>query len=130
MFDLTENWKPVFYISGGATIGAWFRSYLTRNFRVLSHSWPFGTLTINLIASFALGFTLAIKSDMGKNFSSDAYFFICIGLLGSFSTFSTFIVDSLKLFEANGWRDCLDFIAISLTLGCLAAIAGLMVGNI
>ncbi|WP_235857447.1 fluoride efflux transporter CrcB [Paenibacillus albiflavus] len=56
---------------------------------------PYGTLTVNLLGSFALGILL------GKEVSGELTFLIGTGFMGAFTTFSTFKLESLK-FLYNG----------------------------
>ena len=84
-------------ISLGAIPGALIRYYLTVIFsRLFGVSFPFGTFFINLSGSLLMGFfaTLAIEQVIT---SPELQLLIIIGFLGSYTTFSTYALDSAAL---------------------------------
>ena len=84
---------------GGAT-GAFLR-YLVSEFanRMLSKGFPWGTLSVNLLGCFVIGLLWSITKQYSLPEGLHAFLFI--GLLGAFTTFSTFGLESLTLLE-NG----------------------------
>lgn len=116
------------YIAFGGALGSVSRFWLTR-FTV----WRFGssisaTLTINIIGSFLLGFTLSIISiSMNQGLSVQAanhsYAFFELGLLGGFTTFSTFIFELQRLLMLKPIRAFLYLVA-SLLLCVLSILLG------
>lgn len=81
---------------------------------------PFGTLAVNLVGCFLIGI-LGAGADVRNLFNPDARALLLIGLLGGFTTFSTFAYETLALS-----RDGESFkLAINVLLhvaGCLAAV--------
>jgi len=74
--------------TGGAT-GAVLRFILTNLSKYLFASNVYGTLSVNILGSFLIGYL--ITSNILRNFSEDFIkFFLIVGLLGSFTTFSAF----------------------------------------
>tara|TARA_B100001121_G_C18643713_1_gene600563 strand:- start:1163 stop:1429 length:267 start_codon:yes stop_codon:yes gene_type:complete len=59
-------------------------------------SFPFGTMTVNILGAILAGVVLAI---LNNKIDTRLYFFLMPGLLGGFTTFSAFSVDVLKLWE-------------------------------
>jgi len=89
----------IFIIGFGGFFGAILR-YLSSKYAnlLLSSTFPYGTLLVNVIGSFALGYlyTLSVeKLAITENFRM----FVGVGFLGAFTTFSTFSVETLNLFE-------------------------------
>ena len=77
------------YVAGGGAIGAVLR-YLTSNFyKFYFHNFPIGTLFINFFGSFMIGILANSLENKGTSTIFIKYFLI-IGILGSFTTFSTF----------------------------------------
>lgn len=83
---------------------------------------PFGILVVNLLGSFVLGFLTG--ADIGGTTMS----LLGVGLLGAFTTFSTWMVDTRTL--RDGGRPALAILNIvgSLVLGIAAAAIGWAVG--
>ena len=83
-------------------------------------AFPWGTLAVNLSGALALGIL------HGAGVSGDALRLLGTGLLGAFTTFSTWIVDSLRLGERAGAAN----VAGSLALGLLAVWLGRELGGL
>lgn len=66
-----------------------------------SRSFPVGTLIVNLVGSFLIGFLWGL---MERTSAPPAIrLFMLVGILGSFTTFSTFAFDSLNMWHQYGW---------------------------
>lgn len=88
----------------------------------LGRGFPYGTLVVNLVGSFALGLLVGLAID------GDAYRMAATGLIGAFTTFSTWALESHRLGEDGRLRiGALNF-AVSLVLGVLLAWAGRKLG--
>ncbi|MDX6398877.1 MAG: fluoride exporter [Gaiellaceae bacterium] len=85
-------------------------------------SFPWGTLAVNLSGAFLLG--LLVGAAVG----GDAYRFAGTGLLGSFTTFSTWMLESHRLGEDGQLRLGLANLLGSLVLGVLVAWLGRELG--
>lgn len=83
---------------------------------------PLGTLTVNVVGSFALG--LLVRLGTNGTVSPTWLTWAGTGFLGAFTTFSTFTYETLRLVEDGAWRYALWNIAISGPLSFLAAAAG------
>jgi CrcB protein len=80
---------------------------------------PWGTLVVNTTGSFALGVAVAGSS-------SDV---LTVGVLGGYTTLSTYAVETVALAERSRWRHAALNVALSAVLGLLAAAAGLALGE-
>jgi CrcB protein len=82
---------------GGAT-GAILRYSLSGLVQTWSGSasFPYGTLAVNIVGCFVIGFLSQLVESYGL-FSSEARAFVFIGLLGAFTTYSTFANESVNL---------------------------------
>lgn len=88
----------------------------------LGREFPYGTLAVNLAGSFVLGVLV------GATLSTDAYRVWGTGLIGAFTTFSTWALESHRLGEDGRLRvGALNF-GVSLVAGVLAAWAGRHLG--
>ena len=88
----------------------------------LGRDFPYGTLAVNLLGSFVLGVLAGIALD------ADAHSVAATGLLGSFTTFSTWALESHRLGEDGQLRLGIANFAISLVLGVAVAWVGRHLG--
>ena len=101
------------YVASGGAVGAVLR-YLTSNFyRFYFPNFPIGTLFINFIGSFLIGILASNLDSRGTSYIFIKYFLI-IGILGSFTTFSTFSLETIQL--ANDKKLFLSLVYIFLSI--------------
>ncbi|MDB3945796.1 fluoride efflux transporter CrcB [Gammaproteobacteria bacterium] len=114
-----------FVIGAGGALGAMLRFFAqTRISALTGPGFPWGTLLINISGSFFLGALVVILSARGPTVDL-LRSGLCIGLLGGFTTFSAFSVETLTLLEAEEWQRALVNIVSSVLLCLLGAAAGL-----
>jgi fluoride exporter len=89
---------------------------------------PFGTLTVNSIGSLLLGFIAGLSQT--AIISPQLRMFIAIGLLGAFTTFSTFSYETMMLLRSQSYVEAFLNIAISLILGIILVYIGFIVGQV
>ena len=86
------------YIAGGGAIGALLRYFLSGAVHSFTDSmYPWGTLAVNLVGSFIAGFIWCLSEDI--MIAPHVKTFIFIGILGAFTTFSTYMLETLNLFR-------------------------------
>ncbi len=90
--------------------------------RWLGIGFPWGTLLVNVSGSLLIGFLAGLAAPDGRMLlQGDVRAFVMIGLLGGFTTFSSFSLETLQLARAGGWA-----LAAANVLGsvvaCLAAV--------
>ena len=90
----------------------------------MAAAFPLGTLLVNVIGSFAIGVAFVLLAQSHK-----AHPFIITGLLGGFTTFSAFSLDTLKLIEAGRIGAAGLYAGASLGLSVLAVFAGVMLAR-
>ena len=83
---------------------------------------PYGTLLVNVSGSFVLGLLVGIALE------GDAYRIAGVGLIGAFTTFSTWTLESQRLGEDGELRLGIVNFVVSLILGVAAAWAGRQLG--
>ena len=113
--------------TGGAT-GAILRYILTNLSKTLFMSSVYGTLTVNIIGCFLIGYL--ITSDFSKNINENfVKFFLIIGLLGSFTTFSAFSLEVVDLIISKKILIALIYISISIFICILFAYLGMLINK-
>ena len=112
-------------IAFGGAFGAVSRFWLHSAVQRLNgSSFPLGTFAVNFIGSFLIGVffvVLAEKAQISESWRP----LIVIGFLGAMTTFSTFSLDALLLFEQGLYNTALFYIVSSVALCLLAAFAGM-----
>lgn len=86
-------------ISLGAVPGALSRYYLTLGLgQWLGADFPYGTFVANLTGALIMGFFTTLALERGV-ISPDVRLFVAVGFLGSYTTFSSYTLDTVNLFQ-------------------------------
>ena len=115
----------ILIIGAGGFLGAISRYYVSGWVQDLSRSvhFPYGTLAVNIIGSFLLGF-LVRYAFVHNVFSPEIRLLIFIGFLGAFTTFSTFSTETFNLFADGATTPALMNITANVLLGLAAVWLG------
>lgn len=97
--------------------------------RWLPAAFPWGTLVINLTGSFLLGLVAGLGNDRGL-IPTPWRAPIAIGFIGAYTTFSTWTVDTVRLFETGQVVPATANVVASLALGLPAAWLGLVASSL
>ncbi len=89
--------------------------------RTTSHI-PWGTLSVNVLGCLLLGALMTIAKDRPEG--TELQFFLRVGVLGAFTTFSTLGYETVELFGTGRVRDGLVSLFGNLLLGGLAVVVG------
>ncbi len=100
-------------------LGAWLQG-------LLGVSFPWNTLLINALGSFLVG--LVVQLSLLGALSPEARLFWAMGVLGGFTTFSTFSYELVAMAQAGAWERALAYGVLSLLLGPAMALLGLRLG--
>ena len=101
-------------------LGAWFGHRFP--------SFPWGTMVINVSGSFILGvmFAVLVERSVGSTTLRVA---LMTGLMGAYTTFSTFSLEAFRLFEDGATGSAVANIGMSVVLGLLAVWLGVVAGR-
>lgn len=105
----------------GGAIGTLARYGIASAFPVAPRQFPWSTLVINLSGSFLLGIALIVVELRPPNRFLRP--FLAIGVLGGFTTFSTFAVEVVQLIRERPWI-ALSYLATSIGGGALCVLVG------
>lgn len=110
----------VIYVALGGALGSASRYLLGTWTQTFSRSidFPYGTLAVNLIGCFVIGFLSQLAETRGA-FTSESRAFVFIGILGGFTTFSSFGNDTLNLLRDGETLNALANVGANVILGLL-----------
>lgn len=88
---------------------------------------PIGTLTVNLVGSFLIGLLWGIAENSTLNPNLRTFLFV--GILGGFTTFSTYSLETLNLLRDGAFKLALLNILLNNVLGIVLAFSGLVIAK-
>lgn len=92
--------------------------------RLIGGSYPLGTFAINVLGSFAMG-VVAEWFALRSGLSQPLRLFLTTGIIGGFTTFSTFSLETALLYQRNELGAALTYVLGSVVVGVAALFAGL-----
>lgn len=116
-------------IAAGGAIGAVLRYWMARWVQSgLGTGFPVGTLAVNVLGSLVMGFA-AIWLLERSSLPPEARLFLLTGVLGGFTTFSAFSLETLTLVEERHLGQAIAYVGMSV-VGCIgAAWVGMVAGR-
>ena len=113
-------------IALGGALGAVSRFLLGNAVsKAVGSALPYGTFVVNVIGCFAMGLLMTIIVDR-ELLPASWRLFLCVGLLGGFTTFSSFAYEGLMLLNEGRLLAVLSYVGCSVGLGLLPAAAGVL----
>lgn len=115
----------------GGGIGSWLRFVVGRGWTaalgpVRAGLFPYGTLTVNVLGSLAMGLLIGWLARFGSHGESTRLF-IAVGVLGGFTTFSSFSLDFATLVQRGEIGTAMFYVALSLVAGLGGLFLGLSI---
>ncbi len=111
----------------GGALGAILRHLVSSGvYSLFGRNFPYGTLSVNIGGSLIIGILFVLFAN--KNNVVPEYVVICVmvGLLGAFTTFSTFSLDTFKLLESSDIFKAFANVFLNVTLCLLATWCGIV----
>ena len=116
-------------IAMGGAVGALLRFWVsTAVYSKLGRQFPWGTLSVNVLGSFLMGFLTILLLDRLST-SPEVRAFLLIGFLGAFTTFSTFSMETFNLIEQREMFSALLNIGVSVVACLVATGLGVLLGR-
>lgn len=117
------------FIAGGGGVGAVLRFVIAGwGQRLVPGVFPLGTLLVNVMGCLAIGLVAAVFA--GPALVREEYrLALLVGLLGGFTTFSTFGYETLQLLTDREWGSAALYVGLNNGLGLLAVWLGHLAGN-
>ncbi len=117
---------PYVYVAIGGALGSMGRyGFGLAASRWFGDAFPWGTIAINIIGSFVIGFFAALTMPDGAlPASANMRTFVMVGICGGFTTFSSFSLQTLSLARDGNWFAAMGNIVLSVVCCLLAVTAG------
>ncbi len=121
--------SQLFAIALGGALGALLRFWGANGvYLLLGRDFPYGTLVINVFGSLVMGLLFVLLVERSGS-APEWRALLMVGLLGSFTTFSTFSLETLALLEGGEVAKALLNVFLSVLLCLLAVWGGVIVGR-
>ena len=111
----------------GAALGALARWGVAEALPHDPGGWPWATLLVNLLGCLLMGVLLARLPRSGRAWTQPL---VGVGLLGGFTTYSAFALETVHLAEAGAPASAVAYVATSVLGGVLAVALGLRLGGV
>ena len=112
------------WVALGGAVGSLARYGLAGAINYRGHPW--GTVAVNIAASFVLGLFIGVWDF---HVEGPRHVGLAVGLLGGFTTFSSFALDTIFLWEHGDVIAAVMSVAVSVIAGIAAATEGVLLGR-
>ncbi len=112
-------------IAIGGALGSVARHYVSTGiYNVTGAAFPYGILAVNVMGGLIMGIIVELGA-LKLNYSPEIRAFLTTGILGGFTTFSAFSLDTALLIERGDWIGSAAYIVASVALSVAALFTGL-----
>lgn len=118
------------FVAAGGAIGSMARYGLgLQAGRLWGPGWPYGTFLVNIIGGFLMGALVGYLAHRGGAEQEKLRVLLGVGVLGGFTTFSAFSLETALMLERRDYGQAFGYVAASVILGVAALFAGLMLAR-
>ena len=118
--------NALFLVMAGGALGSAGR-YLTGRsmLSLLGPDWPWGTMTVNLLGGLLMGLLTGVLARVAA--PEGWRLFVAVGVLGGFTTFSSFSLDTVAMIERGALVPAFGYVLVSVIGSIAALFAGLSI---
>ncbi len=118
------NWQILLAVGTGGFFGAVSRFIFSGWIqRIMGSSFPYGTLTVNVLGSFLIGFLLLYFE---QSIAPQQKALMMTGFLGALTTFSTFSLETVMMLQQNLYLKALSNVSFNVLLCAMGTILGMV----
>ena len=96
------KFSTILIVGLGGFLGATFRYIISNSTGRFFVDFPMGTLIVNVLGAFIMGFIMGVSANIWS-ISPNVKTFLTTGIMGGFTTFSTFSYETISLFSDRGY---------------------------
>ena len=123
-------WTATVLVAVGSAVGGVARFWITTLVgHVAGPRFPWGTLAVNVIGSALIGAVMGFYDDTSHHENVAAQQFLAVGVLGGFTTFSSFSLQTLVLLRDGEWMSATANVAASAVVCVVATWAGFAIAS-
>lgn len=122
--------RNIILVALGGAVGSVARYLLSAAVQGhVSTGFPWGTMVVNVLGCLAIGFITSLAAQHSV-ISPQLKLLLATGFCGGFTTFSTFMQESLTLSSTGNHAVAMLYVAVSVVLGFIAATVGMQLGKV
>lgn len=115
-------------VAAGGALGAASRYGVSLAIaRMVSTAFPLPTLLVNIAGSVLMGMLVGVLARYQPEWQHDARLFLAVGVLGGFTTFSSFSLDTIVLLEGGELFQAITYVALSVVVCLVGLYLGLLI---
>ncbi len=121
-------WEGLVLVGAGGALGGLARFWLSQ--WIDNHTggrFPWGTLAVNASGALLIGVVLGVVADPSG--ASWLWLLLVVGVLGSFTTVSSFSLQTVGVAERDGWRPAIAYVLLTLGGGLTLVFVGHVLGR-
>ena len=120
--------NAVLLVGAGGAVGAMARYGVSVAVgRLWFTTFPLATLAVNIIGSLAMGIVIGLLSRHLPPWQNEARLFVAVGVLGGFTTFSSFSLDTIYLIERGALAQAALYVGLSVVVCVIGLYLGLLI---
>ncbi len=122
--------SKLLFIAAGGAAGAVARYVVgVQALKTLGPAWPYGTFIVNVLGGFLMGVLAGWLAHRGGGDQERWRLLLGVGVLGGFTTFSAFSLETALMIEKRAYGQAFTYAAASVLLSVAALFAGLLVAR-